>query len=304
MAYEDNEVRRWQTVVQNLRGAVSGWPETIREHYKLCEEFSPDVVIGDFESFATLFAKRHRLPLLCVDNIQVLDRCRHEPTLLAGRDGELAFARRIVAMKAPGAFHYVATSFFFPSVRKPRTTLVPSILRPEILAARSEPGEHLLVYQTATGNDVLPRALSAAGVPCLVYGLRRDLEEDVVDGRLVYRPFSEERFAQDLRTARAVVAGGGFTLLSEAVYLRKPVLSIPIRGQFEQVLNALYLEHLGYGMHADEPTADAVSAFLERIPRCLAALEGYEQDGNEVALSVIHARLAEAGERTPRARRR
>jgi hypothetical protein len=76
-------------------------------------------------------------------------------------------------------------------------------------------------------------------MPARVYGLRRDLTEDMVDGNVTYRPFGEARFIEDLRTARAVVAGGGFTLLSEAVFLHKPVLSVPVERQFEQVLNAL-----------------------------------------------------------------
>ena len=111
-------------------------------------------------------------------------------------------------------------------------------------------------------------------MPCRVYGLRRDLTEDVVDGNLTYRPFSEARFIDDLRTARAVVAGGGFTLMSEAVYLRKPMLSVPVERQFEQVLNALYLEELGYGTHARRLDEATLGAFLGRIPDHARALAG------------------------------
>jgi hypothetical protein len=38
-----------------------------------------------------------------------------------------------------------------------------------------------------------------------------------------------------------VIAAGGFTLMGVSVYLGRPMLAIPIRGQFEQVLNARYL---------------------------------------------------------------
>lgn len=62
-----------------------------------------------------------------------------------------------------------------------------------------------------------------------------------------FAPFSGEGFLDDLRTARAVIAGGGFSLMSEAVSLEEPMLSIPIEDQFEQDLNARYLEQLRYG---------------------------------------------------------
>ena len=141
-------------------------------------------------------------------------------------------------------------------------------------------------------------------MPARVYGLRRDLTEDLVDGSVTYRPFGEARFIEDLRTSRAVVAGGGFTLLSEAVYLRKPVLSVPVERQFEQVLNALYLQELGYGTHArrlDEPT---LGAFLARIPEHERALARYRQDGNVLALATVKEQLGLVSARSARRSRR
>jgi hypothetical protein len=44
-----------------------------------------------------------------------------------------------------------------------------------------------------------------------------------------------------------VVCGGGHSMISEALYYGKPVISFPIKGAFEQFLNAFYIERLGYG---------------------------------------------------------
>ncbi len=296
LAYEGNSVRSLQTVLQNLQGAVKGWPQNVRQYFELVEEFRPDVVVSDFESFSYLFARNHFLPVVSVDNMQVINRCQHDPSLLAGHEDSFELSRALVKAKLPGAFHYLVTTFFYPPVRKERTTLLPSILRPEVLQARRESGEHLLVYQTATTNTRLPEVLKACGVPCRVYGLRRDLKEDLVDGNLTYRPFSEQGFIDDLRTARAVVAGGGFTLMSEAVYLHKPLLALPLEGQFEQVLNALYLEKLGYGMYARELTPEVLQAFLRRVPACAEALQGYQQDGNTLMLAALREQLQRAKE--------
>jgi uncharacterized protein (TIGR00661 family) len=294
MAYSDNEVRRWQTLARNLQGAVSGWPRNVREYFSIGEAFAPDVVVSDFESFAWLFGRRHRLPVISVDNIQVIDRCRHDDDVTAGHQADFELARALVRWKLPGCRHYVVTTFFRPPLRKPRTTLVPSLLRPEILAAAPEPGDHLLVYQTAEGNEGLPAALAASGLPCRVYGFRRELTADVREGGLTYRPFSEAGFIDDLRTARGVLTGGGFTLLSECVHLGVPALSIPLSGQFEQVLNARYIERLGYGMYAPHPTAAAIAAFAEGLPDHRAALAGAQRPGNGPALAVVDAQLAAA----------
>jgi uncharacterized protein (TIGR00661 family) len=294
MAYSENEVRRWQTLGRNLQGAVAGWPQNVREYFDIVEGFAPDAVVSDFESFAWLYGRRHRLPAISVDNIQILDRCRHDDGITAGHRADFELARALVRWKLPGCRHYVVTTFFRPPVRRTRTTLVPSLLRAEILAADPEPGEHLLVYQTAEGNEGLPAALAATGLECRVYGYRRDLVADVREGRLLYRPFDETRFVDDLRTAHGVVTGGGFTLLSECVQLGVPALSIPLAGQFEQVLNARYLERLGYGMYAPHATAAAIAAFAEGVEDLRGALRAAERPGNGPALAVVDGLLAEA----------
>jgi uncharacterized protein (TIGR00661 family) len=302
--YRGNAIRRLPTVLQNLRGAMGGWPRNVGKYFELLASFHPDVVISDFESFSYFFGKAHRIPVIDLDNIHVISKCRHSRALLRGHERDFGLIRSVVAAKLPRCFHYIIPTFFYPPVRARRTTLVPPVLRPEVLAARSERGEHLLVYQTATTNVALPETLKRLGVPARIYGLRRDLTEDLVDENLTYRPFGEAGFIDDLRTARAVVAGGGFTLLSEAVFLRKPVLSVPVERQFEQVLNALYVQELGYGAYARRLDETVLRDFLARVPEHARALEGYAQDGNAVALATLDEQLARVAERRARRRHR
>ena len=282
---EDNEVRNFRTLLQNVRGAVTGgWPRNVRAYFDLAREFQPEVVISDFESWSYLFAVNHRLPVISLDNMQIINRCRHEPQIVRGHEADFQIARGVVKAKVPGASHYLIATFFYPPVRKRRTTLHPPVLRPEILSARPEPGGHLLVYQTYTTHAGLPELLRKTGLECRIYGLRRDLSGPVREGNLLYLPFSEQGFIEDLRTARGVVASGGFTLMGEAVYLRRPMLAEPVGKQFEQILNARYLESLGYGMCAEEITEPHLREFLQRTPEFERNLAGYSQDGNRELL--------------------
>ena len=167
-------------------------------------------------------------------------------------------------------------------------------MRPEILAARPSPGEHLLVYQSGA-NDALQTALTASGLECRIYGMRAELSSEETDGKLRFLPFSEDRFITDLATSRGVIAGGGFTLMGEAVYLGKPMLAVPLAGQFEQQLNARYLELVGYGMCAtDLEDASVIPRFLERTPDCARKLAAYHQDGNRELLAAVDAFLHRA----------
>ena len=123
--------------------------------------------------------------------------------------------------------------------------------------------------------------------------MRRGLTEEVVERNLRFRPFSESAFVDDLSSARAVIAGGGFTLLGEAIYLQKPVLAVPVRGQFEQYVNARYVQKLGYGLCAttlDDPAT--IRAFEASLSRCEDRLSAYHQDGNRELLAALDGRLA------------
>lgn len=295
IVYEENRVRRGKTLFENVLGGTAAIPDQIATYFRLIDDFKPECVISDFESWTYYYGKLHRLPVFSIDNMQVLNRCVIPDDVIEGHRADFEIAKAFVKGKLPFCDHYLITTFFRPEVRKDNTTLFPPILRPEILAATPSRGEHLLVYQTAEGNDGLAETLEKTGLECRVYGMRRSITSEEVEGNLRYRPFSEAGFITDLATARGVVAGGGFTLLGEAVYLRKPMLSVPVRGQFEQVLNARYLEKLGYGRFA-ETLADprAVLDFVAGIEKHEAALASYAQDGNKEILAFVDGLLDRA----------
>jgi uncharacterized protein (TIGR00661 family) len=285
--YDENRVRPGRTLWSNIKEGMSALPAQIRSYFDLVEDFAPDVVISDFESWVYLYAKSHGLPVLSIDNMQILNRCRHPAAILEGIRTEFQLTRAFVKSKLPFCEHYFITTFFYPPLRRERTTLVPPVLRPEIIRQQPTRGDHLLVYQTAQEHDALPEVLAGCGLECRIYGMRRDLREEVVEGPLRYRPFNEQTFIADLASARAVISGGSFTVMSECVYLHKPLLSVPVGGQVEQLVNARYLEHTGYGRTAEQLDADVVGRFLAAVPSCEERLADYRQDGNQLLFAAL-----------------
>jgi uncharacterized protein (TIGR00661 family) len=53
-----------------------------------------------------------------------------------------------------------------------------------------------------------------------------------------FRPANPSDFMYALLQCNGVITGGGFETVAEALYLNKPVLTIPIKGQYEQECNA------------------------------------------------------------------
>ena len=75
----------------------------------------------------------------------------------------------------------------------------------------------------------------------------------------------------------------------------KPMLALPLEGQFEQVLNARYLEREGYGAWVESLDDRAVlPRFLERVPECARALAGYHQEDDHELLAAVDEFLLRA----------
>jgi uncharacterized protein (TIGR00661 family) len=298
LAYRGGAIDVPASVRENLRGAGAKLRRNLDEWGAMAGEgFEPRAVISDYESWVWLWAALRRKPVIGIDNIHALDRCRQPRDVTAGVRGDFLASRIATRLRVPAAWHYLVPSFFFPPVSRRRTTLVPPLLRDRILRARREPGGHVLVYQTASSNDALLPLLRRLPGRFRVYGMGRAGRE----GNVELRAFSEDGFVEDLRTARAVLANGGFSLMSEAVHLRVPMLSVPFRGQFEQVMNARWLRRLGYGGCAGEFTEDAVADFLGSLGEHERALAGYAPRDNSTAFACVDELLAgiEAGRRAP-----
>ena len=295
MIYEENRVKRGKTFWSNVLAGVTGVPQNIDAYFNLIGEFKPEVVISDFESWTYLFGKTHGHPVISIDNMQIINRCEHPEEIVSDLDADFQITRAFVKGKLPFCDHYMITTFFRPKVRKDKTSLVPPILRPEILAAARSRGDHLLIYQTGEGYQTLADTLARTGMECRIYGMRRSIQTEQVEGNLRYRPFSETTFIDDLASARAVIAGGGFTLMGEAVYLHKPMLGVPIGHQFEQVMNVRYLQHEGFGMAcASLDDAKTILTFIDRLPQFEEKLAGYRQDGNKELFAGLDGLLDRA----------
>jgi uncharacterized protein (TIGR00661 family) len=301
-AMEQGEIRRWATVTHTMGAARRELPGSVKRWMGAVHEWRPEVVVTDFEPLSGIYARSAHIPLVCVDNIHMIDRCRHDDGILAGAHQDFRIARAVTKAMVPTAGDYVITTFFRPPLLRGRTVLVPPIVRPEIVAAEPVRGEHLVVY--SGGSDALIEALRECGLPCRVYGMRDGPLVGTTDGAIEFRARSVDGFLADLVSARGVVTGGGFSLLSEAVYLHKPVLSVPLAGQFEQLMNARYLEREGFGLSAPTVDAAALETFLERLDGFHERLEGYMQDGNAEALGAIEERVVAAGADTRRERAR
>jgi len=302
--YVDNRMDRDGTLARNVLAAPGMLAANVGAYFAKVAKFRPQIVIADFDSFAYLFAKRHGLPVVSIDNQQIVSRCKLGKFAKQGVKVDYQMTKAFVRAKLPACDHYVITTFFYPPLRgkyEKDTTLVPPILRRSILDAKSRTrsGDYVLVYQTSASDmKLLSELQSIRDAKFVVYGLRKNARH----GNCTLKEFSEDGFVDDLAGARAVVSNGGLSLIGEAVFLGKPVFSVPVRNQYEQILNARYLEELGYGLAADRIESDVLRLFLDETPKYASRVARHRQDGNRELFEVVDRVIERLARKAKRAR--
>lgn len=284
-AYVNNRVRYRKTVVKNLITAPQA-RKSFNRLLEMAEGWQIELVCTDFEPLSCRVGHRLGMPVISIDNQHFLTNATVSYPPQYRRDA--AAAKLVTRCMTPGADAYLAISIFDAPVRHKNTFVFPPIVRREVLESRPSEGEHVVVYVTSPSHE-LAECLRRVDCRFLCYGFDRDGEE----GNLVFKKASMEGFLRDLVSCKAVVANSGFSLVSEALHLGKPYLAMPVKRQFEQVLNAYYVDKMSYGAYWEELTVEKIESFLSSLPRYRAALATYPRAGNTALLTKLDELIAE-----------
>ena len=272
LAYEDNAIRRWETVAQNLRGArerLAGAGAHASTRWRATS--SRTWWSATSRRSCSRWRAGERVPAISVDNIMMLDRCVHDEGIIGDDALDFELARQIARTKAPG-LHWAD-----------RADLLP----PAAAAQGDDPGR-----AGAAGGRARRRG-GAGRAPARLpdRGRQRDPGPDAARHRPACRP-----------TACAATSGGprgrraGLPAVQRDRVPRRPAHA-PRRDRRRRLLAAVRVrvpaqagaldprrravradartpatcEQLGYGEYAEAPTPQAIGAFLERLDASISA---------------------------------
>jgi uncharacterized protein (TIGR00661 family) len=279
------------TVVHTL-GQLATQRSRLRRVRETIAAFKPDVAMSDYDFLVAKASQQVGLPCLAVDHQHIITCCRHPvPWKYRLPYWQLAL---VIKQLFSQASHYLVISFFRPPLKPGvRARLAPPLLRESVLAGKPAEGQHVLVYQSISPFPGFFDFLKKLLHPVVVYGFH----EERRDGNLTFKQNSESGFLRDLAACRYVICAGSHTLTSEALYYGKPVLSIPFGGAFEQVLNMLYLEWLGYGrgLTSFPPGETFMAGFEARLPDYRQAISQGEFLGNDEVYGAVGDFIREKG---------
>ncbi|MDR0757874.1 MAG: hypothetical protein LBF85_08520 [Tannerella sp.] len=230
-----------KTVIYNINPQkLKKYGDSIELIHRQIKKYRPDVVVNFYEvlpGFAQLYF-RHDIPFVNIGHQYMI---RH-PDYLQGKGDpqNLMLLRLHSILTSMGATKIFALSFY-PMKNCPheRITVVPPLLRREVLELKPVNGDYILGYMLNQGyeNEVHAWHRKHPEVKLHFFWDREGAPDTLqVDETFTLHTISDEQFLKYMAGCRGYITTAGFESVCEALYLDKPVMMIP--AHIEQEVNA------------------------------------------------------------------
>jgi uncharacterized protein (TIGR00661 family) len=288
-----NEMKKldyFQTVVKSIDYLIKQ-SETVELLCRDIEDENPDLIITDFEPTLPKAAEKLNRPYISVDHqhfltmydLSSLPISLQQMALLMAPSINLFYMKQLES---------VVSAFYFPPVKKnsKNVTQVGIFLSKQVRNITPHVGKHILVYMRRYLDTKLLDSLKNSKSKVIVY-----TNEKIRGYRNIkFKKISPKGFIEDLANSRALVSTAGNQLVGEALYLGKPVLSIPEPGNYEQEINGHFLQRSGGGENVYMHMIDdnTVKNFLDRCDDYIGVVDKDRLIGNDAAYEVFEKYLS------------
>lgn len=192
-----------------------------------------DLVINDFEPVSAWACKRkHKVCIGLSHQAAVIGKNAPRPKK---RDlmGQAILMNYAPVSRAFG-FHFKP---YGPGIFTP-------VIRSEIRDPETETKKHYTVYLPAYSDKRIYQILSEIkNVEWQVFSKHN--RETYRKDNVSFQPVNNDGFIKSMLSCTGMLCGAGFETPAEALFLKKKLLVIPMKGQYEQQCNAAALDELG-----------------------------------------------------------
>lgn len=222
------------------KGGVDVWKtyfkaKTMRLHKEITnlpvEHY--DLIINDFEPVSAWACKLKKIPCISLSHQSAVI----SPNAPKPKKKD-AFGKLILKKYAPTTKQY---GFHFKAYED---TIFTPVIRQDIRSAYCTTGDHYTVYLPSYDDEKILGILSKIeDVTWEVFSKHN--KKMVSNKNITVQPITNEAFVASMATSKGILCGAGFETPAEALFMKKKLLVIPMKGQYEQQCNAAALKAMG-----------------------------------------------------------
>jgi uncharacterized protein (TIGR00661 family) len=192
-----------------------------------------DLVISDFEPVSSWACrKKHKTCIGLSHQSAVINKLSPKPKKTD------VIGKAVLKNYAP-----VSISYGFHFEKYDEQIFTP-VIRHQIREAKTQNKPHYTVYLPAYSDEKIIKTLSICNsTEWEVFSKHSKKTYRVKNIQI--RPINNEAFIESFINCTGILSGAGFETPAEALYLKKKLLVIPMKGQYEQQCNAAALKKMG-----------------------------------------------------------
>ena len=192
-----------------------------------------DVIINDFDIVTSLGCKLKKLP-----SVQLGHQASFQSNATPRPDKKSIVGETILKHFAKASNHI---GFHFQSYD---SFILPPVIKEEFINAQPVDLKHVTVYLPSFQEHCLLETFNTLK-HIQFHWFLDGIESVRSEANITYYPISQTLFNKSLLNCHGLITGGGFETPAEALYLRKKLISIPIKNHYEQQCNAAALKKMG-----------------------------------------------------------
>jgi len=285
IVYKNNRVSAARTIALNFL-RIPKFRKSYGILKKAINEWKPDIIISDFEWISNLAGVFSKQKLISINN-------QNDVTLTYNKAKFSEIIGLIYTLGVTNLFTWGANQYIVYSINPRQDTkkrcYVGNLIEDSIKKISPKYGNHIFVYQTSQSDTLLIKIMKELNEKFVIYGFNKE----ETDKNLTYRKFNNDIFYKDLGNCKAMIVNGGLTTITEAIYLKKPIFSIPVRAQFEQVFNARTIEEMGFGILSKKADKEKIKDFLKNLNVYRKNLNKYKGMNNSQIIKKIEEQINE-----------
>jgi uncharacterized protein (TIGR00661 family) len=198
-----------------------------------------DVIINDFDFVTSLSCKLKKLP-----SVQLGHQASFQSNATPRPENKSVLGETILK-------HYVhATNHIGFHFQSYDSFILPPVIKEEFINAKITDLNHVSVYLPSFQKHCLLEAFSKLK-HIQFHWFLDGIKSIRTEKNITYYPINQLLFNDSLLSCHGLITGGGFETPSEALFLGKKLISIPIKNHYEQQCNAAALKKLGVKVLAD-----------------------------------------------------
>ncbi len=242
-----------KSVLHNL-AHLKTFRQSLKKIDEIVTEHQPDIVINFFDLLIGLYYRfyKPKAKMVCIAHQYIYFHPEFE--FPKGYFFDKLAIKFYTKLTSRGSSKNLALSFYKIYTHNDEVTVVPPLLRKEIFDLPVANSNYYLVYLVNNGyyEEIIAwhKLNPSVELHCFTDSPQKLLGEyNYVHENLHLHAINDKLFLEKMSQAKGLASTAGFESVCEAMYLRKPVLMVPIEGHFEQFCNSRDAAKAGAGIY-------------------------------------------------------